>query len=419
VAGSSFSTQSQQSIQPQPPPSNAVGLRHQSRGGGVRPIFYQPQPSSSSSGAQQPTTIASSNYAPAPPLQPATNSHAHYHHHTAAYEKTQPPPQPQQPTGATAASHLTQSAISSHPNSGPYNQTASAAAERGVGRSGAVAIGGSPSKGTSPAMTPAIALTKFGAQLAPYEQNEILEYSHVYFVGGGAAANKIHGVPHTANNNGYDDEKGDYRLTIHDHLEYRYEVLSVLGRGSFGQVVKVMDHKNNMILALKMIRNKKRFHHQALVEVKILEHLMNKDKEHKSNIVRMYGYFYFRNHLCITFEPLSINLYEFIKNNGFKGVSLALIRRFAIQLLVSLKFLRRERIVHCDLKPENVLLKAPNKATIKLIDFGSSCFEVNKTYGRCSCVSLYTNAHALCSSRMVRMNACTLTFSLDFTDHRK
>lgn len=102
------------------------------------------------------------------------------------------------------------------------------------------------------------------------------------------------------------------------------------------------------------------------------------DKEHKSNIVRMYGYFYFRNHLCITFEPLSINLYEFIKNNGFKGVSLALIRRFAIQLLVALKCLRRERIVHCDLKPENVLLKAPNKATIKLIDFGSSCFEVTK-----------------------------------------
>jgi dual specificity tyrosine-phosphorylation-regulated kinase 2/3/4 len=37
--------------------------------------------------------------------------------------------------------------------------------------------------------------------------------------------------------------------------------------------------------------------------------------------------------LCITFELLSINLYEFIKNNNFQGVSLGLIRRFAIQLL--------------------------------------------------------------------------------------
>lgn len=61
-----------------------------------------------------------------------------------------------------------------------------------------------------------------------------------------------------------------------------------------------------MPVALKIIRNKKRFHHQALVEVKILEHLMGRDKEHKSNIVRVHGYFYFRNHLCVTFEPLSI-----------------------------------------------------------------------------------------------------------------
>ena len=111
---------------------------------------------------------------------------------------------------------------------------------------------------------------------------------------------------------------GDYKLQMGDHLEYRYEVLSVLGKGSFGQVLKCFDHKKDMLVALKMIRNKKRFHHQALVEVKILEHLMAVDKEHRSNIVRVHGYFYFRNHLCIAFEPLSINLYEFIKNNHFQ-----------------------------------------------------------------------------------------------------
>ena len=72
---------------------------------------------------------------------------------------------------------------------------------------------------------------------------------------------------------------------------------------------------------------------------------MNKDREHKSNIVRMYGYFYFRNHLCITFESLSMNLYEFIKSNNFKGVSVGLICRFAIQILTSLKFLKAENII--------------------------------------------------------------------------
>ena len=94
----------------------------------------------------------------------------------------------------------------------------------------------------------------------------------------------------------------------------------------------------------------------------------------------MYNSFYFRNHLCITFELLSINLYEFIKNNNFQGLSLALIRRFAVQILNSLKYLYREQIIHCDLKPENILLKSANKSAIKVIDFGSSCFVENRMY---------------------------------------
>jgi dual specificity tyrosine-phosphorylation-regulated kinase 2/3/4 len=36
--------------------------------------------------------------------------------------------------------------------------------------------------------------------------------------------------------------------------------------------------------------------------------------------------------------------------------------------------------VHCDLKPENVLLAKPNKSKVKLIDFGSSCFEDERYY---------------------------------------
>merc|ERR1712010_320141 len=86
-------------------------------------------------------------------------------------------------------------------------------------------------------------------------------------------------------------------------------------------------------------------------------------------------YFYFRNHLCITFELMSINLYELIKNNNFQGLSLGLIRRFAVQMLTSLRALRKLRIIHCDLKPENILLRQPNKSGIKIIDFGSSRFD--------------------------------------------
>jgi dual specificity tyrosine-phosphorylation-regulated kinase 2/3/4 len=83
-----------------------------------------------------------------------------------------------------------------------------------------------------------------------------------------------------------------------------------------------------------------------------------------------------------------MNLYELIKTNEFRGFPLSLIRkyalfvlahcRFARQMLRCLLFLRKQRVVHCDLKPENILLVHPLKSDIKIIDFGSSCFENEK-----------------------------------------
>eukprot|EP00239_Pterosperma_sp_CCMP1384_P004539 CAMPEP_0197848634 /NCGR_PEP_ID=MMETSP1438-20131217/9412_1 /TAXON_ID=1461541 /ORGANISM="Pterosperma sp., Strain CCMP1384" /LENGTH=673 /DNA_ID=CAMNT_0043460977 /DNA_START=279 /DNA_END=2300 /DNA_ORIENTATION=+ len=229
-------------------------------------------------------------------------------------------------------------------------------------------------------MTAATALKLHSNTLTEFEQSEILEYPQIYFTGHNCP-NKIRASPHIGtHNHGYDDERGDYTTVLHDHICFRYEVLKTLGKGSFGQVMQCFDYKTNTLRAVKIIRNKKRFHHQALVEVKILEHLRHKDQDDSSNIIHMCEYFYFRNHLCISFELLSLNLYEFIKNNNFQGLSLGLIRRFAQQLLISLRFLRHQRVIHCDLKPENILLRAPNKSSIKVIDFGSSCFEDERVY---------------------------------------
>lgn len=75
-----------------------------------------------------------------------------------------------------------------------------------------------------------------------------------------------------------------------------------------------------------------------------------------------------------------MNLYEFIKCHDFRGFSLKLIRRFAKQLLSSLVLLKAHKVIHCDLKPENVLLAHPAHSEIKVIDFGSSCLENEKVY---------------------------------------
>ncbi|WIA15692.1 hypothetical protein OEZ85_002317 [Tetradesmus obliquus] len=236
-----------------------------------------------------------------------------------------------------------------------------------------------PAVETGP-ITPAQALKRYGEYLTAYEQSEILQYTHIWFLGK-ADVQKIKGNPHLQKTNyGYDDERGDYHVTPRDHIAYRYEVQGVLGKGSFGQVLKVLDYKTGSYKALKVIRNKKRFHHQAQVELKVLEHLRQHDPEDAHHVIHIQEHFTFRNHLCITFELLSINLYEFIKQNNFAGLSLQLIKRFAAQMLVSLKFLRRHKLIHCDLKPENVLLVAPQRSAIKVIDFGSSCFVNEQMY---------------------------------------
>ncbi|KIJ44396.1 hypothetical protein M422DRAFT_131850, partial [Sphaerobolus stellatus SS14] len=218
-----------------------------------------------------------------------------------------------------------------------------------------------------------------GQHLCDYEKQEILDYPSVHYVGQGSKKNQA--TPEvTTNNFGYDDERGDYLVIPHDHLAYRYEIIDSLGKGSFGQVLNCRDHSSGKSVAIKIIRNKKRFHHQALVEIKILESLKKWDPEDKYHVIMMTEHFYFRNHLCIAMELMSINLYELIKANGFVGFTTTLIRRFTSQMLSSLILMRQHRIVHCDLKPENVLLKHPAKSGIKVIDFGSSCFEHEKVY---------------------------------------
>ena len=108
--------------------------------------------------------------------------------------------------------------------------------------------------------------------LSDYERKEILEYPNVYFIG--ARSDKKPAMRDNATNNySYDDDRGDYQIVNGDHLAYRYEVIETLGKGSFGQVLHCRDYCTGESVAIKIIRNKKRFHHQALVEIKILDNL--------------------------------------------------------------------------------------------------------------------------------------------------
>ncbi|KAJ5142942.1 uncharacterized protein N7515_001729 [Penicillium bovifimosum] len=189
-------------------------------------------------------------------------------------------------------------------------------------------------------------------------------------------------------NDGYDNEDSDYILYVNDILgsedaghKNRYLILDVLGQGTFGQVVKCQNLKTGEVVAVKVIKNKTAYFNQSMMEVSVLDLLNSKyDKNDDHHLLRLKDTFIHRQHLCLAFELLSVNLYELIKQNQFRGLSTTLVRVFAQQLLNALSLLNKAHLIHCDLKPENILLKNLESPIIKVIDFGSACDERQTVY---------------------------------------
>ena len=219
-------------------------------------------------------------------------------------------------------------------------------------------------------------LTQFSSFLSQYESTEIQTYAEIYYLSHSISKPK----QSTQHNSGFDDDKGDYKITTGDQIAYRYEIKTILGKGSFGQVVKAFDHKDKIELALKIIKNRPRFHQQAIEEIEILKYLKEKDSDNSYSIVHIKDHFLFRKHVILVFELLSIDLYQFIKLNKFQGLSQHLIRKFAVQILQALRLCDRYKIIHCDLKPENILLTSSVDTNLKVIDFGSACFYDRRIY---------------------------------------
>ena len=88
---------------------------------------------------------------------------------------------------------------------------------------------------------------------------------------------------------------------------------------------------------MKIIRNKAVYRQAGDLENKILHELSNADPNDCNCIVKKLRSFEFRGHLCLVFELLSLNLYQFLHKNNFVGLSIPLIRRIAIQLFMALK----------------------------------------------------------------------------------
>ena len=176
---------------------------------------------------------------------------------------------------------------------------------------------------------------------------------------------------------GFEQEK-ELKFKKDELIAGRYCYQRELGDAAFSTAVECLDIKEKRLVCIKIIKNNKDYFDQSIDEIKLLRYInANGDPDAKC-FLRVYDYFYYKEHLMIVSELLKDNLYDFYKyltdNNNTEYFNVERIQKLTKQILICLEFIHDLKIIHCDLKPENILMKSITDATCKVIDFGSSCF---------------------------------------------
>uniref|UniRef100_A0A8C5ANC1 Serine/threonine-protein kinase PRP4 homolog n=1 Tax=Gadus morhua TaxID=8049 RepID=A0A8C5ANC1_GADMO len=169
------------------------------------------------------------------------------------------------------------------------------------------------------------------------------------------------------------DAEGYYRVNIGETLDKRYDVYGYTGQGVFSNVIRARDTaRAGQEVAVKIIRNNELMQKTGLKELEFLKKLNDADPDDKFHCLRLFRHFYHKQHLCLCFEPLSMNLREVLKKYGKDvGLHIKAVRSYSQQLFLALKLLKRCNILHADIKPDNILVNE-SKTILKLCDFGSA-----------------------------------------------
>uniref|UniRef100_A0A8C2CUP9 Serine/threonine-protein kinase PRP4 homolog n=1 Tax=Cyprinus carpio TaxID=7962 RepID=A0A8C2CUP9_CYPCA len=169
------------------------------------------------------------------------------------------------------------------------------------------------------------------------------------------------------------DAEGYYRVNIGEVLDKRYGVYGYTGQGVFSNVIRARDlARANQEVAVKIIRHNEMMQKTGLKELEFLKKLNDADADDKFHCLRLFRHFYHKQHLCLVFEPLSMNLREVLRKYGKDvGLHIKAVRSYSQQLFLAIKLLKRCNILHADIKPDNILVNE-SKTILKLCDFGSA-----------------------------------------------
>lgn len=138
-----------------------------------------------------------------------------------------------------------------------------------------------------------------------------------------------------------------------------------IGEGTYGVVYKAKDRRDGTYVALKKIRfdsDEEGVPSTAIREISLLKEL-----DHE-NIVGLKEIVYYEGKLYLVFEFLNQDLKRYMETAPPSGMSLRHVKSFLEQMIKGVNFCHSHRILHRDLKPQNLLISVDG--TLKLADFG-------------------------------------------------
>ncbi|KAF0467809.1 protein serine/threonine kinase [Gigaspora margarita] len=144
----------------------------------------------------------------------------------------------------------------------------------------------------------------------------------------------------------------------------KYQKIEKLGEGTYGIVYKAQNKDTNEVVALKRIRldnEEEGVPCTAIREISLLKELKH------ANIVRLYDVLHTEKKLTLVFEYLDSDLKKFLDTYG-GDLDVPTIKQLMYQLLKGIAFCHEHRVLHRDLKPQNLLIN--KKCELKLADFG-------------------------------------------------
>ena len=120
----------------------------------------------------------------------------------------------------------------------------------------------------------------------------------------------------------------------------KYLVLGMLGKGTFGLVLRCEQEGTGIQTAVKVIKNLPAYRRQAMIEVQTLRMLtVECASKNCTCIVQSYESFEFKKHVCIVFELLGPSLLDLLSRRRYRGLPLDDVIGVAFQLFSALKLL--------------------------------------------------------------------------------